>query len=33
MYNFISHNETETKEFGKKIAKYLQKGDIVILSR
>ena len=33
MFNFVSHNEEETKKIAKKIASKLQKGDIVILSR
>ena len=33
MYKFISHSETETKDFAKKLASKLGKGDIIILSR
>lgn len=32
MYNFLSKNELETKEFAKVLASNLQKGDIIILS-
>lgn len=32
MFNFVSKSEDETKDLAKKIAKKLQKGDIIILS-
>ncbi len=32
MFNFVSHNEEETKEIAKKLASKLNNGDIVILS-
>lgn len=33
MLNFISHSEIETKELAKKLASYLNTGDIIVLSR
>lgn len=32
MFNFVSHNENETKEIAKKLASKLQNKDIVVLS-
>ena len=32
MYNFVSHNENETKEIAKKLASKLENKDIVVLS-
>ena len=29
---FISHNENETLSFGKKLASFLKKGDILVLT-
>ena len=33
MSNFISHNEQDTINFAKNLARYLKNGDILILSR
>ena len=32
MYKFLSHNETETKDFARKIATVCKQGDVIILN-